>query len=215
MLNTPSRLTTLALCLSIYASFVQADETKQAATPQTEEHEQHGTHEHGVATLTLVKTSEGLEISLESPAANLVGFEHAATSAEDKQKLAAVKAKLEAGSELFAPNAEAGCNLKEAQVDSTLLDNTHEEHAEQGNEKVQASEKTAKHEHDTAEAEKNHSDMDVIWTFSCSKTSDLKALEIKLFSAFPDGLHKLKTEWVTDQGASAQELEKDSTIQFQ
>ena len=37
-------------------------------------------HLHGIAKLTLVLEGDALEISLESPAANIVGFEHQAIS---------------------------------------------------------------------------------------------------------------------------------------
>lgn len=202
----------LPLVLSINALAI-AEETKKPMPTQTEEHEQHGTHEHGVGSLTLVKTGEGLEIALESPAANLLGFEHAATSDEDKQKLAAVKTQLEAGSELFIPNSEAACSLTKAQVASSLLGNapdTESTHTEQQAPKNDKKE----HQHDEHEGKQTHNDMDVTWTFTCSNMAKLSTVDLKLFSAFPEGFHKLKVEWVTDQGASAQELEKDSTLQL-
>jgi len=38
--------------------------------------EQHNAHTHGVANLTLVSDSGTLEIAFDSPAVNLLGFEH-------------------------------------------------------------------------------------------------------------------------------------------
>lgn len=182
-----------------------ADDDHKADSSASDEmheegHEQHGAHEHGVATLSIAAGDEGVEIMLESPAINLVGFEHAASTEEEKQKLADAKAKLEAGAGLFTMNSEAECSLKEAKVTSALLGNAEE-----------SEEEHADHEHEAGET---HSDMDVSWSFACSKPSELHEVSVKLFSAFPEGLHKLRAEWITDKGASAQELDKDDTLKL-
>lgn len=183
------------------ASPLYADDNHKADSSASDEmheheegHEQHGAHEHGVATLSIAAGDEGVEIMLESPAINLVGFEHAASTDEEKQKLADAKAKLEAGAELFVMNSEAECSLKEAKVTSALLGNAEESE-----------------EHDAGDT---HSDMDVSWSFACSKPAELNEVSVKLFSAFPEGLHKLRAEWITDKGASAQELDKDDTLKL-
>ncbi len=159
---------------------------------KTDDYEEHGAHEHGAATLSFVAGVDGLEIMLESPAANTVGFEHAASTDEDKKKLADAKAKLEAGADLFSINPEAECTLKSAEVISALLGN------------AEAAEKDAE----------IHNDMDVTWTFACAKPAELKEVTTKLFAAFPEGFQKITAEWVTDKGASAQELDKDATLKL-
>lgn len=163
-----------------------------------EGHEQHGAHEHGVANLSIAVGDKGVEIMLQSPAANIVGFEHAASSDEDKQKLAAAKAKLEAGADLFAINDSAGCELNSATVASALLghDEKHDEH---------------EHEHKDGEA---HSDMDTTWVFACAEPADVTEVSVKLFGAFPAGFEKINAEWVTAEGASAQELSEDTTLKL-
>ena len=74
-----------------------------------------------------------------------------------------------------------------------------------------AAEEHADHEHKEGEA---HSDMDVTWAFACTKPAELKEVSTKLFAAFPEGFQKVKAEWVTDKGASAQELDKDATLKL-
>ncbi|WP_016772972.1 ZrgA family zinc uptake protein, partial [Pseudomonas sp. R62] len=59
------------------------------------EHGSLGAHEHGVGRLNAALDGQTLELELESPAMNLVGFEHAATSDADKAKVAAARAQLE------------------------------------------------------------------------------------------------------------------------
>jgi hypothetical protein len=180
-------ISTLSLVVALSSGGVYADDHKHEA----ESHEEHGAHEHGAATLSLATGAEGLEIMLESPAANIVGFEHAASTDEDKKKLADAKAKLEVGADLFSINPEAECTLKSAEVVSALLGNA---------EKAQDGE--------------THNDMDVTWAFACAKPTELKEVTTKLFAAFPEGFQKVTAEWVTDKGASAQELAKDATLKL-
>ncbi len=194
-------LGSLGLCLTLASSTLYAHDDKH---DHTAEHEQHGAHEHGAATLSLAVGTAGLEIMLESPAANIVGFEHAATTDADKQKLADAVKKLEAGAELFSMNAEAGCTLKNAEVVSALLGNADD-----------AAKHDDKHDHDHDHKEgETHSDMDVTWSFACTTPAALTAVTTNLFAAFPDGFKHIKAEWVTEKGASALELDKDATIKL-
>ncbi|HRJ52537.1 MAG TPA: DUF2796 domain-containing protein [Candidatus Thiothrix moscowensis] len=204
-------ISTLSLFVALSLGGVYADDHKHEATHddkaktethehEAEGHEEHGAHEHGAATLSLAAGVDGLEIALESPAANIVGFEHAANSDEDKKKLAEAKAKLEAGADLFSINPEAECTFKSAEVVSALLGNAEK-----------AAEEHSDHEHKEGET---HSDMDVTWTFACAKPAELKEVTTKLFAAFPEGFQKVKAEWVTDKGASAQEMDKDATLKL-
>jgi hypothetical protein len=198
-----------SLLVALSASGVYADDHKpeahddkaktEAHEHEAEGHEEHGAHEHGAATLSIAAGAEGLEIMLESPAANIVGFEHAASTDEDKQKLADAKARLEAGADLFSINPEAECTFKSAEVVSALLGN------------AETAKEDADHDHKEGET---HSDMDVAWTFACTKPAELKEVTTKLFAAFPEGFQKVKAEWVTDKGASAQELDKDGVIKL-
>lgn len=217
----------LVLLLSIPVSGLYAnekhDEHKHSVSVDTSEaesheHEQHGTHEHGVATLSIAVGGEGVEIMLASPAANLVGFEHAASSVEDKQKLADAKTKLEAGTNLFHMNKAAGCKLKNAEVVSALLDNgeAHADDEKHAKHEHEEGEKHSKHAHDEDRDKegKTHNDMDVSWLFACAKPDKIEEVSVKLFSVFPGGFHKIKAEWVTTTGASAQELNKDSTLRL-
>lgn len=204
-------ISTLSLLAALSIGNVYADDHKhEGHKHEAEGHEEHGAHEHGVATLSIAAGESGLEIMLESPAANIVGFEHAASSDEDKQKLADTKAKLEAGADLFSFNPEAECTLKSAEVVSALLGNAEAEKEDHDHEhKDGDKEEHAEHEHEEGET---HSDMDVTWSFACAKPAELKEVTTKLFAAFPEGFRKLKAEWVTDKGASAQELDKDATL---
>ena len=73
-----NRLTAVAIstCVLACTSFAAAEKHEQ-------DMEQHGSHEHGAARLTVATTEDGLEISLESPAANVFGLEHKANTEKE------------------------------------------------------------------------------------------------------------------------------------
>ncbi|QTR51295.1 DUF2796 domain-containing protein [Candidatus Thiothrix anitrata] len=176
-----------------------------ASNLYAEEHVQHGVHEHGVAKLAVAIGTEGVEITLASPAANIVGFEHVPTTDDDKTAVDDAVKKLQAGDELFILNAEAECQLQDTEVLSGLLGDempAHDDHKH-------AQQDDHKHDHATGDA---HNDVDVAWSYTCAKPAELKEIAVKLFAAFPNGFQRINAEWVTDKGASAMELTQDTTI---
>ncbi|MDD5393497.1 MAG: DUF2796 domain-containing protein [Thiothrix sp.] len=197
-------ISTLSLLFTFSAGQLYADDQTQAAAAPVE-HEEHGAHEHGTAKLSLSVGETGLEIMLDSPAVNLVGFEHMPDTDEDKQKLDDLVEKLEGGDELFNVNPEAECELKDTEVLSGLLGD------DIGN--AEAGTETAP---TTAEPQNSdaHNDVDVTWAYACNKPAELKEVAVKLFSAFPEGFQRINAEWVTDKGASAVELGQDDTIKL-
>lgn len=80
-------------------------------------HDSLGAHEHGVASLNAALDGNLLELQFESPAMNLVGFEHAAKSDADKAKVAAAKRELEQPISLFALTS-GDCKATEVELQS-------------------------------------------------------------------------------------------------
>ena len=156
-------------------------------------HEEHGSHEHGAAHLTMAVGVDGLEIMLETPAANVFGFEHKAKSAEDKKQLKTKKAVLENVNELFNVNPEAACVSAKTEIKSSLLN---------------------EHDHHHGDSEESHSDVDAHWTFKCKNTAALKNVSVSLFSAFPNGFEQIKVDWVSTISASTVTLKKDGVVEF-
>lgn len=158
-----------------------------------DEHEQHGSHEHGVAHLTIAVGGTGLDIALETPAANILGFEQDATSDQDKKTLEAQKAKLETPKALFSVNDTANCKPVATKVLSPLF----EEHT--------------KHEQESHE-EQSHNDIDANWSFNCENSKAIENVTVNLFSAFPNGFEQIKVDWISDASASTVTLKKDGMI---
>ncbi len=189
------RRTLLALPFALLPlTFAQAASDEHTHDHAHEEHASLGAHEHGVASLNVALDGQTLEIQLESPAMNLVGFEHAANSADDQAKVAAARAQLEQPASLFNLPAAAGCTLAEQQLQSPLFGD-HE------------------HEHEQAEAEHDHqhADVDADYRFDCSAPQSLKALDLTVFFQQFPATEKLNVQLISPSGQQGAELNKGNS----
>lgn len=208
-----------------------AESPMEAATQDSNEHEEHGAHEHGSAHLSIAIGEKNLEMALETPSMNVFGFEHPAASDEDKKTLADAKTKLEQAGLLFSINKEAGCQLISNNIESSLFEktvDTTEKETKQAEEKRHRVDEVkdghaneghddgnSYHEgHDHGNGEHEHSDVDANWTFTCNNTLALKTLDVKIFSVFPGGFKKLKVDWISATNASTVTLTEDGKVKF-
>jgi len=202
----------------------------QTVLAEKHEMEQHGSHEHGAARLTVATTDTGLELALETPAANVFGFEHNAKTEEEHHVVHEAIETLEAGADLFSVNDAAGCSFDKAEVESNIAEkhdkDKHGDHDDHKDEKhddhKDDDHKDEKHDdhkdgdHDGHKdhegEEESHSDVDVTWTFKCEKPAAIETVSTKLFSAFPKGFEDIDVEWITANSSGKTELKKDDTI---
>jgi len=77
---------------------------------------EHGAHVHGAAELDVVAEGKRLSITLESPADNLLGFEHAPKTPAETAKLQQVNAALKSAAKLFVPDAAGQCQAGSARI---------------------------------------------------------------------------------------------------
>lgn len=181
------RHTLLALTIALLPlAAVQAHEHE-------EEHGSLGKHEHGVASLNVALDGQTLEIQLESPAMNLVGFEHAASSATDKAKVAAARAQLEQPAILFNLPAAAGCTLAEMALHSPLFGEPAHEHEHADTE----------HEHSH-----EHADVDADYRFDCNAPQHLTAIDLAVFFQQFPATEKLNAQLIGPSGQQGAELNK-------
>jgi hypothetical protein len=168
-----------------------------AADEHDHEHGSLGAHEHGVGRLNAALDGQTLELELQSPAMNLVGFEHAATTDADKAKVAAVRARLEKPLTLFNLPKAAGCVVAMQELESPLFgdkpdaDDDHDEDAkdEGGHE----------HHHD-------HSEIHAHYQFSCSTPGALKTLDLaNIFNTFP-ATQKIQVQLISPSGQQGVEV---------
>ncbi|SDO88815.1 DUF2796 domain-containing protein [Pseudomonas jinjuensis] len=144
-----------------------------------------GKHEHGVAQLNAALEGNALEFELESPAMNLLGFEHAASSAADKQTVATTKAQLGKPLELIALPAAAGCSVGDVEVESPLFGDAAESD-----------------EHD----EHDHADIHAHYQLTCANPGAIDRVDLApLFQRFP-GMQKIQLQLIGPQGQKGGEL---------
>lgn len=169
------------------------------------EHGSLGAHEHGVGRLNAALDGQTLELELESPAMNLVGFEHAATSDADKAKVAAARAQLEKPLALFSLPAAAGCKVVGQELESPLFgdkpdaDNHDEDEADKDGHE---------HHHD-------HSEIHAHYQFNCAAPGALNTLDLaNIFKTFP-ATQKIQVQLISASGQQGAEVTaKSAALKF-
>ena len=176
-----------------------------------QEHRQHDAHVHGIAELNLALEGREVHVELDSPAANIVGFEHAPSSETDHAALDKAVAALKDGDRLYRFNDEAGCRLEGARVASALIEGEHEGHGDQHSDK-HAHEEKGVDEHDEYEQEGEvHSDIEAAYHFECAEPGKLKQFAVKLFEAFPS-TEELNVQYVIEDRQGGAELTASNPI---
>ncbi|GAB6041001.1 DUF2796 domain-containing protein [Endothiovibrio diazotrophicus] len=153
-----------------------------------EEHRQLGPHVHGVGHLDVALDGATLAIELDSPAANLVGFEHPPRDAAEQARFDATLAALRDGGALFLLPAAAGCRLEAAQVGEEAVD--HDGDAGEPHE---------------GEEEHHHADINGSYRFLCDRPEALDALDVGLFERFP-ATKRLEVQLIGPHGQRGGEL---------
>jgi len=165
--------------------------TEQIATPNTDgytqihpeqAHMEQGTHSHGLAKLHLVLEGKILNMQMNIPSADAVGFEHAPINAEEQSALQDALRKLQSPDNLFSLPLAADCSLKAGAIESALLN-------------AQAVE---------------HADFDVVYQWQCAKPEQLTTIAHELFSYFTR-LEKLYVEYLIHNKQGASELKRGET----
>jgi hypothetical protein len=202
-LNRIALTASLLAPLALVAPGVIAEEKHEHQ--HDHEKRQHDAHVHGIAALNLALEGEEVHVELDSPAANIVGFEHAPSSEADHAALDKAVATLKDGDRLFRFNSEAGCRLEKAQVNSSLLEEEHGEHAgEHADDRGHDKHDHEEHEKHEEEGE-THSDIEAVYHFECDQPGKLTQVTVELFEAFP-GTGELKVQYVIENKQGAAEL---------
>jgi hypothetical protein len=163
---------------------------------------QQNTHLHGHAELMLGLEQGALQITFSSPAANLVGFEHRARTAEEISALKQAQAILQNAKNVFTFKG-GNCQLVDVQVNiSALLSDIQAEH--QGHQERHGTVHADGHK-SSGEAQnvsdagphESHNEILAEYGYQCKNGDELNALAVHLAKLFP-GIEKLKVYWLTE-----------------
>ena len=183
----------------------------------------HGPHEHGAARLDVAVEDTIVEISLESPLANALPFEHSPRDAAQRQAVQNMAATLHKAENIFVFPAEAQCRIKKVTLESEALPEALlKANAAAQPEKAQTSTQNAPaapsvepkahtdHDEDAGHDEHaGHADLDASFTFECAQPDALHGMDVHLFSAWP-ALHELRVQIVSPTGQHAAELNEQA-----
>lgn len=203
---------TLSLLASLAATTALAETTRQLDA-----------HEHGVGALNIALAGTTLEMEFHAPGADIVGFEHAASSAEDRAAVDQAVATLARPLDLFQLPAAAECSVTEARAaleaeeahddhgadhdedhgEEHAAEHGHEEHEEHGHEEHEHEHEEHAHDdhdddhEDEDHAREDHADGDSHTEFHAHYV---------LTCATPDALDQITFAYF-DQFENARELE--------
>lgn len=214
---------TIAIASTLFTVVAQAQDSHGHGLNQSQSQNQNqnqgqarGAHIHGEAAITLASIDNIIEIQLTSPAANLLGFEHTAVTAQELEKLSSVRATLQAPSQLFSFSGTS-CEPEAISIDLSGLDqgdqpdSKHDAHDESASHENHDEEHHDHHHEREQEQEQqsttSHSEVFAKYQFKCK--APVAGVNFTLFDAFT-GIEEISVAWLTGlaQGASKMTPEK-------
>ena len=191
--------------------------TLLASTAFSSDHDGQHSHVHGAAELMVALEGNSVEIMLESPAANIVGFEHKATSAEQIAAVEQAEALLKQPLTLFALGGQ--CRVSELELNMDAVEpeahEQHHDHEQQDDDSHQEKHHDEhKHDHDEheeahdqKEQDSSHGEVGAHYHFKCQNSDQIDSITINLGQYFP-AIESLSVAWVTENGQGAMTLNK-------
>ncbi len=164
-------------------------------------HRQHGAHVHGEGVVTLVQEGEALVVELKTPAYNLLGFEHAPRSDEQRDLLDRTRVALDELEALIT--FPRHCTRVSGTVTvpgwaESVADGDH------GEEHDRDHHHHHDHEHDSHQGHHDHQHEDFVTRheFACRDTLTMDSVGFPLFESYP-AFERVQVQWLLDSGQGA------------
>lgn len=148
-------------------------------------------HVHGVAELHVAIDAAQLEVSLETPLDNVLGFEHPPSTDAQRAAVRKMAARLRQTQGLLVPTPAAKCTLSKVELASAALP---PELLGEPKSAVQL-----------APDPDGHADLDASYAWTCAAPAELKGLDVGLISAFR-GMRQINVQVIAPKGQSATQL---------
>lgn len=184
--------------LSNFSSFTYAED----------EHHDHDAHVHGYANLYVVIDEKNIFVEFESPAMNLLGFEHEPHNKEEHEAVSKVNEQLmDYKNVLLFPDSQ--CEQVEVEMELPYESEEHEEH--HGHHEEEHHDHHAhKKEHDHDEhKDSEHSDYFISYSFECKQV--ISSIELAVFETYP-AIEELEVNWVNESKQGAFFAKPDRTL---
>ncbi len=194
-------------------------------------HTELGAHEHGSGVFNVAIEGKTVAMELEAPGADIVGFEHAAQSEEDKAAIKKARSTLAALKNIVELPEAAGCTLAAANVELHAEGGEHKKHDDDHDhdhdKKVEKHDDDHDHDHDKkaekhdddhdhdkekhAEAdEAGHTEFHAEYQLNCTAPERLTAFSFTYFKTF-GGAKELQVSIVGPNGQKKLEVTRDSS----
>ena len=188
----------LACCALIATPALADDESRSADA-----------HEHGHGTLNVAIDGDTVEIELEAPSYDVMGFEGAPTNQDQIDAQASAARALRDPRALFGIAEAAGCNGVDADIEMTAAVDDDHDH---GDEHEHDEEQGHDEDHAKEEAEAEHSEVHATYRLTCSDAGAVTAIDASgYFEAFPNA-QELDAAVLSDAGQKGGELERDEPV---
>jgi hypothetical protein len=163
-------------------------------------HRELGPHVHGHGTLNIAIEDKRVSMELEAPGMDIVGFEHAASTDDQKAAVDKAKVRLEQPLGVFLLPAGAGCTVAEAKVAIEA------EHHHDGDDDHDADHADAK-DGDGHDEHAGHNQFHATYALDCANPAELTTITFDYFTLFA-GAHDLTVSVVTGKGQSQFEVSR-------
>jgi hypothetical protein len=147
-----------------------------------------GPHEHGVVKLDVAVEPGRVTLLMDSPLANLIGFERAPRTDAERKLVDAALTTLNAAATLFKIDPAAGCTPSPVELHAAALEGG---------------------KPDAGQAEASHADIDASFSFKCKKIVPA-FVDVGLFAAFP-GMQRLDVQIVNGNAQFKRTLTRPAT----
>ncbi|WP_417258966.1 zinc uptake protein ZrgA [Celeribacter sp.] len=204
-----------------------------AALPAVAEETRHmDAHVHGVGSLDIAIDGTTVAMTLETPGADIVGFEYEAKADEDRAAIETALATLSAPLDLFGLPEAAGCSVVSAKAeleseahddhdhDEHAHDEDHDDHDDHDHDEHAHDEDHNDHDHDEHAHDEDHDDHDhgathsafhAEYELTCDAPEALTEINFAYFDRF-ENAQEVKVQMITGAGAQAFDVHRDAPV---
>jgi hypothetical protein len=177
------------------------------AASAADEHRELGAHVHGHGTLNIAIEDKRVSIELEAPGMDIVGFEHAASTDDQKSKVDAAKSILQRPLDILALPAAAGCSV--AAADVALEAEHHHDDDGDGHDHDKADKAADDHDHGHGDHDHaGHNQFHATYELECASPAQLTSIGFDYFKHFT-GAQGLTVNVAAAKGQSKYEVSRD------
>ncbi len=174
-----------------------------------EEHRHADAHQHGHGSVNIAVEGNRIDIELEAPGSDIVGFEHVAETQDQKKELTAAKTKLADVLSLIKIIGPANCNVDKAAITFGTQGHDEGEHGKDHEaHEDHADADHAKEAGKDGDADADHAEFHATYQINCENTGQIKGMAFDYFKAFPSA-QELDVSVVTAKNQTKFEVTRD------